>query len=164
MFPFRLKRGVRLIEGGMLNPLWFLSLGCIVTFVIITGVLVAVIFFVFGVSMNNSEAASEAKEFLKKNEILKKDIGEIKDFGSFPKGSIRTRNNDTDAELVFKVYGERKTVEASVGMMYREGRGWRVTAASYKNEQGKTIDLLNVYEDESGNEETQQKDKKEEKK
>ncbi len=31
-------------------------------------------------------------------------------------------------------------------LVYRSGHQWRVTAASYKNEAGETIDLLNPYE------------------
>jgi hypothetical protein len=34
--------------------------------------------------------------------------------------------------------------------MYRSGHQWRVTAASYQNEAGQTIDLLNPYESQIG--------------
>jgi len=100
-------------------------------------------------SINNSEAATTAKDFLKKNETLKQDIGEVTDFGTFITGNIRTRNNDGMAVLGLKVIGEKKTVNATVSLMHKDGRSWRVTAASYKNDEGKTIDLLKVYEDDS---------------
>jgi hypothetical protein len=45
-----------------------------------------------------------------------------------------------------KVIGERRSVNATVDLVYRDGRQWRVTAASYKNEAGQTVDLLNAYE------------------
>jgi hypothetical protein len=96
--------------------------------------------------IGNSDAAAVAKDFLKKNERLKQDIGEVKDFGSFVRGNINIRNSDGTAELSLKVIGEKKTVNASVELMYRSGHQWRVTAASYQNEAGETIDLLNPYE------------------
>lgn len=99
-------------------------------------------------TISQSEATATAKEFLKKNEILKQDIGEVKDFGTFISGNVKTRNNDGGAVLILKVIGEKKTVNATVYLMFREGRAWRVTGASYKNTEGKTIELLNAYQDE----------------
>jgi hypothetical protein len=43
------------------------------------------------------------------------------------------------------VIGERKEVNATVELIFRNGQQWRVTAASYKNEAGETVDLLNPY-------------------
>ena len=106
------------------------------------GGIVGAVFYGIG----NSDAAAVAKDFLKTNEKLKQDIGEVKDFGRFVTGNINIRNGDGTAELSLKVFGEKKTVNASVELMYRSGHQWRVTAASYKNEAGETIDLLNPYE------------------
>lgn len=100
----------------------------------------------YGIS--HSEAAATAKSFLRSNEKLKQDIGEVKDFGYFVTGSINTRNNDGDASLNLKVIGERRTVNAAVSLMYRQGRQWRVTDASYKDETGQIIDLSGKYEPE----------------
>ena len=126
------------------------------TIIIIVSILVVlgliVLIFIGGIvgavfyGIGNSEAANVSKEFLKSNEQLKRDIGEVKDFGSFITGNINVKNGDGTAELSLKVIGERKTVNASVELMYRSGHQWRVTAASYKNEAGETIDLLNPYE------------------
>ncbi|MGH9927932.1 MAG: hypothetical protein ACREA9_01760, partial [Pyrinomonadaceae bacterium] len=77
---------------------------------------------------------------------LKQDIGEVKDFGKFVTGSININNGDGTAELNLKVIGERKEVNASVELVSRSGNQWRVSAASYKNDAGETIDLLNPYE------------------
>jgi hypothetical protein len=118
--------------------------------IVAIGLLVAI--FVGGIvgialySVGNSEAASVAKNFLRNSETLKQDIGEIKDFGSIVTGSIDFRNGNGGARLNFKVIGEKKTVNASVQLMQRSGGDWRVTDASYKNEAGSTIDLLNAYE------------------
>lgn len=127
----------------------FIIGGVIGTIVLLIAIFVGAIVGITFYSIGNSEAAQTAKQFLKKNETLKKDIGEVKDFGTFITGNIKTRNNDGIAALNLKVIGEKKTVSANVSLMYRDGSSWRVTAASYKNDEGKTIDLLKVYEDDS---------------
>ncbi|MGH9870945.1 MAG: cytochrome c oxidase assembly factor Coa1 family protein [Pyrinomonadaceae bacterium] len=97
-------------------------------------------------AMGNSEAAETARTFLRNNEVLKQDIGEVKDFGWLVSGNINTTNGDGAAQLKLKVIGERKEVNATVELIYRDGRPWRVTAASYRNEAGETINLLNPYD------------------
>jgi hypothetical protein len=122
----------------------------IVTVVIVLGLIV--ILFVGGIigmvfyGISNSDAALVAKDFLSKNERLKQDIGEVKDFGKFVTGNINLNNGDGTAQLNLKVIGERKQVNAAVELVFRSGHQWRVTAASYKNEAGETIDLLNADE------------------
>jgi hypothetical protein len=122
----------------------------VVAVAVVLGLIVVV--FVGGIvgfafyQISNGEAGTTAKAFLKSNERLKHDIGEVKDFGSFVTGDVHVSNGDGTARLNLKVIGERKTVNASVELMYRNGRQWRVIAASYKNEAGETVDLLNPYE------------------
>jgi hypothetical protein len=122
----------------------------VVAVVVVLGLIV--VLFVGGIvgfafyQISNGEAGTTAKAFLKSNERLKHDIGEVKDFGSFVTGDVHVSNGDGTARLNLKVIGERKTVNASVELMYRNGRQWRVIAASYKNEAGETVDLLNPYE------------------
>lgn len=124
--------------------------GIILAVVLAIGLLIAL--FVGGIvgitlySIGQSEAAETAKSFLRQNEQLKQDIGEIKDFGTFVTGNINVSNNDGNATINLKVIGERKTVNASVDLIYRSGRPWRVVAASYKSTDGRTIDLLNPYD------------------
>jgi hypothetical protein len=121
----------------------------VVSIVIVLGLIV--VLFVGGIvgfafyQISNGEAGTTAKAFLKNNELLKQDIGEVKDFGTFVTGNISVNNGDGVARLHLKVIGERKTVHASVDLTYRNGRQWRVTGASYENEAGQTIDLLNPY-------------------
>jgi len=91
-----------------------------------------------------SEAAETARTFLRNNEILKQDIGEVKDFGSFVTGNINVQNTDGEATLYLKVYGERRTVNARVDLSYRNNRSWRVTGASYDRD-GQDIDLVQGY-------------------
>jgi len=97
-------------------------------------------------AMGNSEAAETARTFLRQNEVLKRDIGEVKDFGWLVSGNINSTNGDGAAQLHLKVIGERKEVNATVELIYRSGRPWRVTAASYRNEAGEVINLLNPYD------------------
>jgi hypothetical protein len=123
---------------------------------IVGGVVIAIglliVVFVGGIvgfalyTVGNSDAAMSAKEFLRHNERLKDDIGEVRDFGTFISGSVNIHNSNGTATLSLKVIGERRTVNATVDLVYRDGRQWRVTAASYRNEAGQTIDLLNAYE------------------
>jgi len=98
-------------------------------------------------TISNSEAANTARAYLRSNEKLKQDIGEVKDFGSFVTGSINVRNASGDATVKLKVYGERKTVDATVDLSYRNNRAWRVTGASYDSD-GRTVDLMSAYESE----------------
>jgi hypothetical protein len=97
-------------------------------------------------SVGNSEAAAKAKDFLRNSDKLKDDIGEVKDFGSIVTGNVHIANNNGEATLHLKVIGERKTVNASVDLVYTHGSAWRVSAASYVNASGETIDLLDPYD------------------
>jgi hypothetical protein len=45
-----------------------------------------------------------------------------------------------------KVFGEKKTVNASVDLMLVQGNTWRVTSASYINSNGEKIALLDPYD------------------
>ncbi len=115
---------------------------------IVTLFVVGIVGFAF-YQISNGEAGTTAKAFLKSNERLKQEIGDVKDFGSFVTGNINVNNGEGTASLNLKVIGERKTVNASVELIYRNGRQWRVTAASYKNDSGETVELLNPYESRS---------------
>lgn len=118
---------------------------------IVVALLLVVVLFAGGIvgfafySIGKSDAAATAKTFLRTNEKLKTDIGEVNDFGSFITGSINVENSNGQARLNLKVIGARHTVNATVDLVYRGGSAWRVTGASYTNEQGQLIELLNPY-------------------
>jgi Cytochrome oxidase complex assembly protein 1 len=95
-------------------------------------------------TIGNSEAAETARTFLRNNEILKRDIGEVKDFGSFVTGNINVQNTDGEATLHLKVIGEKRAVNATVDLSYRNNRSWRVTGATYERD-GQTVDLVQGY-------------------
>jgi hypothetical protein len=124
-----------LIVGGVV-----LAIGLLI--VVFVGGIVGFALYTVG----NSDAAMTAKEFLRSNERLKDEIGEVRDFGTFVSGSVNIHNSNGTATLSLKVIGERRSVNATVDLVYRDGRAWRVTAASYRNEAGQTVDLLNAYE------------------
>ena len=118
--------------------------------VVVLGLLVAI--FVGGIlgfafyTIGNSEAAARAKDFLRNSEKLKTDIGEVTDFGSIVRGKVNVDNNNGSATLNLKVIGERKTVNASVNLIFTHGSAWRVSSASYVNSSGQKIDLLDPYD------------------
>lgn len=97
-------------------------------------------------SFGRSDAATAAKTYLRGNDKLKQDIGDIKDFGTFVTGRVDVQDSDGDARLKLKVIGTNKTVDATVDLTYRPGRSWHVVSASYVNDQGHWIELLNPYE------------------
>lgn len=111
--------------------------------VLFAGAIIGLAFYAIG----HSEAASTAKAFLKQNEKLKEDLGEVRDFGTFVTGSINSQGAEGTATLNLKVIGARRTANASVSMVYTQARAWRVTAASYVNEAGQTVPLLDRYND-----------------
>ena len=93
----------------------------------------------------NSEAAEASRTYLRNNQALKQDIGEVKDFGSFITGNVNVANGDGEATLYLKVIGEKRNVNARVDLSYRSNQNWRVTGASYDRD-GRTIDLMKPYE------------------
>ena len=104
-----------------------------------------IVWFAFS-TMNNSEAAETARTYLRTNEALKRDIGEVKDFGSFTTGNISTQNQSGEATLNLKVYGKLKTVNATVSLAYSSNQNWRVTEAFYDDD-GRKVILKAPYED-----------------
>ena len=123
----------------------------VVGIVAVLGLIVAlfvggIVWFTFH-TIGNSEAANTARAYLRSNEKLKQDIGEVKDFGSLVTGSINVQNADGNATLKLKVYGEKKTVNATVDLSYRSNRAWRVTGANYESD-GRIVDLMSAYESE----------------
>lgn len=120
--------------------------GLVVVLALLAAVFVGGIVGVALYQVGKSEAAAKAKDFLRDSDKLTADIGEVKDFGSIITGSVSVVNNNGEATLHLKVIGERKTVNASVDLTFTNGSAWRVSAASYVNSSGQTIDLLDPYD------------------
>ena len=119
--------------------------GVVAVLALIVALVIGGVFWFAFHTIGNSEAAEASRTFLRNNEVLKRDIGEVKDFGSFITGNVNVQNTDGEATLHLKVIGEKKTVNATVDLSYRNNRKWRVTGASYDRD-GQTVDLVQGYE------------------
>ena len=128
-------RKIILIVVGVLAVIFLL----IAVFV---GAIAGVVFYTVG----NSEASKTAKNYLRNSQKLKDDIGDVKDFGSFVTGSVNVENDSGHATINLKVIGEKKTVNATVELLFTNGQQWRVSAASYVNDKGEKITLLDPYD------------------
>lgn len=124
-----------MIVGSVLLALAVLTLGFLVTIVVL-GLY----------TVKNSESAEKAMDFLRKNEKLKQDIGEVTNFGSIVTAGINDRDGNSEVILKLKVIGEKKTVNATVALILVQGNAWRVTSASYVNSSGQKIPLLDPYD------------------
>ena len=96
--------------------------------------------------VGNSEAAARAQDFLRNSPQLKQDIGEVKDFGSIVTGGINLSGSGGRATINLKVIGEKKTVNASVDLVLVAGSTWRVVSASYVDDTGQRIELLDPFD------------------
>lgn len=96
--------------------------------------------------VSNSEATAKAKDFLRTNEKLKMEIGNIKDFGRIVTGSANLHNGSGEATLNLKVIGDQKTVNATVHLILVTGSAWRVSSASFVSDSGQTVELLDPYD------------------
>ncbi|MDQ3685663.1 MAG: cytochrome c oxidase assembly factor Coa1 family protein [Acidobacteriota bacterium] len=126
---------IALIVGGVLAVVVLLV-------ALFAGAIVSVALYAVG----HSDAAETAKNFLRSNEKLKADVGEVKDFGWLVTGNTVANSADGNASLNFKVIGEKRNVNASVHLFYKEGKAWRVAGATYQNGSGRTVELLDKYE------------------
>jgi flagellar basal body-associated protein FliL len=120
-------------------------LGVVAVLGLIVALFVGAIFWFVFHTIGSSEAADTARTYLRTNEKLKQDVGEVKDFGWLITGNINVNNGDGVATLYLKVIGEKRTVNARVDLSFRSNRNWRVTEASYDRD-GQTIDLMKPYE------------------
>lgn len=119
--------------------------GAMLLITLFVGALAGVFFY----SIAQSDAAGMAKKFLRENEKLTADIGEVQGFGSFITGRLDRSSAEGGASLHLKVIGAKRQVQASVNLIYGQNYGaWRVTGAAYRNEAGQLIELLDKYEPE----------------
>lgn len=117
--------------------------GIVLLAALFAGAIAGIVFY----SISHSDAAATARDYLRRNEKLKREIGEVKDFGWLVSGSLNTQDADGDARLKLKAIGERRSVDVQVDLAYRRGGKWLVTDAFYINEAGVAVDLMNKYEE-----------------
>ena len=97
-------------------------------------------------AVKHSETTEKAQDYLRRNEKLKQDIGEVKDFGNIVTASVNFRDGSNEVTIRLKVIGEYKTVNATVNLIVVQGNASRVTSASYVNTAGQKIPLLDPYD------------------
>lgn len=120
--------------------------GVVAGLALLVALFVGVISGIILYSVSRSDAAETARAYLRSNQKLRRDIGEVRGFGWLVRGSLNGRNTDGDATIELKVQGERRTVNAQVVLAYRRGSKWWVTDASYLDEHGAKVDLMEKYE------------------
>ena len=120
--------------------------GVVAALALLTTIFIVIIVFLGLYTVKNSESAEKAKAYLRSNEKLKQDIGEVQNFGNIVTAAINDRNGNSQVTLKLKVFGERKTVNATVDLMLVQGNAWRITSASYVNSSGQTIALFDPYD------------------
>jgi len=120
--------------------------GVVVALALLTTIFIVVIVFLGLYTVKNSESAEKAQDYLRRSEKLKQDIGEVQKFGNIVTAAINDRNGNSEVTLKLKVFGERKTVNATVDLMLVQGNAWRITSASYVNSSGQTIALFDPYD------------------
>jgi hypothetical protein len=124
----------------------FIIIGVLGGIALLVALFVGVISGIVLYSVNKSDAAATARSYLRQNEKLKRETGEVKDFGWLVTGNLNTRSGEGDATIKLKVIGERRTVNAEVALSYRRGSKWWVTDASYVDEKGISVNLMDKYE------------------
>src|ERR1051325_8946320 len=120
--------------------------GVLVALALLTTIFIVLIVFLGLYTVKNSESAEKAKAYLRSNEKLKQDIGEVQNFGNIVTAAINDRNGNSEVTLKLKVIGEKKTVTATVDLMLVRSEERRVTSASYVNSNGQSVKLLDPYE------------------
>jgi thioredoxin 1 len=124
-----------LVAAGILS-------GVALVVALFAGAIVGFVFYTIG----NSGAAQTAKTFLRRNEKLRQGIGEVRDFGYFTTGDIKTQGSMGEAELRMKVFGATKTVNTTVDLSLGRGE-WRVVDAFYDDASGQRIFLTRAFDD-----------------
>src|SRR5437868_2970519 len=128
-----------LLVGGLIAGLCLLIL-------LFVGTIAGIVFY----SIGHSAATQTAENFLRRNETLKQDIGEVREFGWFVSGRINAQGPDGGAGLRLKAIGTRRSAWTTVQLAYRNGGDWRVVGAWYVNAAGRTVPLLDPYNYETG--------------
>ncbi|MCA1629742.1 MAG: hypothetical protein LC785_14190 [Acidobacteria bacterium] len=106
------------------------------------GAIVGFVFYTIG----NSAAAQTARTFLRQNDKLRGEIGEVRDFGYFTTGDIKTQGSMGTAELRMKVIGAKKIANTTVNLA--QGRGeWRVVDAFYDDASGQRVFLTKAFDE-----------------
>jgi len=76
------------------------------------------------IRISSSEEYTLAKEYLTKNPELIQEVGEIKNFGRFPSGGIRTTNGAKFAQIEVDVEGSKAEAKVILLMSQQPLENW----------------------------------------
>jgi len=102
-----------------------------------------VISVLFGINdfIKDSEPFKIASSFVKENQQIKADLGEVTETSPWLPSSLTLEGSTVRVRLTLRVQGKNGTGKAYVTLVYLQDR-WQITAASYENRQGKTNPLI----------------------
>lgn len=106
-------------------------------------VLIVVISILFGINdfIKDSEPFKIASSFIKENQQIKDDLGEVTETSPWFPSSLKTSGSTVYVRLAIRVEGKNGSGKAYVTLVYLRDR-WQITAASYENRQGKESPLI----------------------
>lgn len=104
---------------------------------------IVVISILFGINdfIKESEPFKIASSFVKENQQIKDDLGEVTETSPWFPSSLKTSGSTVQVQLTLRVEGKNGTGKAYVTLVYLRDR-WQITAASYENRQGKVSPLI----------------------
>jgi hypothetical protein len=100
----------------------------------IVGIIVLYVVVTVGntIKISNSESYEIAKDYVKNNESIINQLGEIKKFGSFPSGAIKTINGIEHAQIELSAEGNIKKSNIVV-IMEKNGKEWEIKDFYYND-------------------------------
>jgi tetratricopeptide (TPR) repeat protein len=106
-------------------------------------IVIVVISILFGINdfIKDSEPFKIASSFVKENQQIKDDLGEITETSPWFPSSHKTSGSTIEVQLAIRIEGKNGTGKAYVTLVYLRDR-WQITAASYENRQGKVGQLI----------------------
>lgn len=104
---------------------------------------IAVISILFGVNdfIKDSEPFKIASSFVKENQQIKDDLGEVTETSPWFPSSLKISGSTFQVRLTIRVAGKNGAGKAYVTLVYLRDR-WQITAASYENRQGRISPLI----------------------
>ncbi len=104
---------------------------------------IIVISILFGINdfIKDSEPFKMASSFVKENQQIKDELGEVTETSPWFPSSLKTSGNAVQLRLAIRVEGKNGAGKAYVTLVYLKDR-WQITDASYENRQGKVSPLI----------------------
>jgi len=90
--------------------------------------------------VRDSEPFKIASSFVKENQSIREDLGEIKDIYPWFPSSFKSAGDTIRVRLTLRIEGKNGTGKAFFTLVYVRN-SWQVTTAAYENRQGKLITL-----------------------